>query len=126
MTEMNKDDAQKEAARMKRRSLLKAGAAIVPLAVTLHGGAAFAHVSSAGRCVSNLTDNLMIPQFKKKHNGTYKKIGMTNFKPSMADMTGRKINGIPEDHWNYVLREKMSGQTCLQSFMQSGEDRNAL
>ena len=124
MTEMNKNDAKKEDARIQRRKILKAGAVIAPLAVTLHGGAAFAHVSSAGRCVQNMKENLIIPKFKyKKRKKTYKVIGSENFSPSTMAKTGRKFNHVEEDHWDYVLREELAGQTCLQSFATSGENR---
>lgn len=41
-------------ARLHRRSLLKAGAIAVPVALTLHGGVPLAHADSAGLCVLDL------------------------------------------------------------------------
>jgi hypothetical protein len=36
--------------RMHRRSLLKAGAIVAPIALTLHGGVPLAHAESSGQC----------------------------------------------------------------------------
>ncbi len=126
MTKKNEDGAMMEMtdqARIRRRRILKAGAVIAPLAVTLHGGVAFAQVNSAGRCVEHLKDTLRIPTFSVDADGNYVQNGSVAFNPSPGAMTGRVIDGQPEDHWNYVIREQLAGQTCLQSFMASGETR---
>lgn len=106
--------------RIKRRKILKAGAAIAPLAITLHGGTAFATVNSSGRCAKNIKKNLReqgkkIPIYKngKKTNHS------THFDPKYG-RTGRFIGNPPfaETHWDYLRSEEGIDmeQSCMQSF----------
>lgn len=129
MTDMKKDDMKMnktDEKRIKRRSLLKAGAVIAPLAITLHGGVAFAQVNSAGRCIENMKTNVQIPLYEEVPlgSGTYQQTGTTvNFSPENTDFTGRfNVNGVPgpETHWQYIENEQLSGITCLQSYANAG------
>ncbi|MBL4603914.1 MAG: hypothetical protein JKY84_14305 [Emcibacteraceae bacterium] len=59
MTKVNDAEVNKSTGlsqRLHRRSLLKAGAVIAPIVVTLHGGVPLAHADSAGLCVMQLVD----------------------------------------------------------------------
>lgn len=118
MTEMNKDDAKENAtkdARTKRRSILKAGAVIAPLALTLHGGIPMAHASSTG-CVDDLITHVKIPIFESD-NGGFVWTGDTEpFSPSPASRTGRG----DETHWDYLVNEELFGASCLTSIQNSG------
>jgi len=125
MTDINKDDIKinKMEARIKRRSLLKAGAVIAPLAITLHGGVAMAQVASAGRCVEKLKTTETVPVDTVDGNGN----PVTNqvpFSPSQSAFTGRtNTNGTSETHWDYILKGNGHGMTCLQSFEAAGLPR---
>ena len=126
MTEINKEDTKgdmMEDGRIKRRRLLKMGAAIAPLAVTLHGGVAFAQVNSAGRCVENLKTRLSsegkeIPLFAKDHHGNYVLTGNSvPFDESLTATTGRlNIDHKLENHWEYLESQGEQVQSCMQSF----------
>ena len=126
MTEMNKKDLNKEITedvRLKRRKLLKAGAMAVPVAVTLHGGTAFAQVHSAYRCVDNIKNTLPsgIPQFDNDGN----QVGTTEFDP-VNGLTGRQItdshgNTQNETHWDYLNSQGIdSNHSCMNSFFSAG------
>ncbi len=59
MTKVNETKVEREeglAKRLHRRSLLKAGAVVAPIALTLHGGVPLAHADSAGLCVVKLME----------------------------------------------------------------------
>jgi len=59
MTKVNDEEVKCEeglSKRLHRRSLLKAGAVVAPIALTLHGGVPLAHADSAGLCVVQLMD----------------------------------------------------------------------
>lgn len=59
MTKVNETKVEREeglAKRLHRRSLLKAGAVVAPIALTLHGGVPLAHADSAGLCVIQLME----------------------------------------------------------------------
>jgi len=124
MTDMKKNDTimnKTDKKRIERRSLLKAGAVIAPLAVTLHGGVAFATVNSAGRCIENMKTHVKIPLFEDDNNGGYQSTGvMEDFSPENTALTGRFVGGQPETHWQYIENEQLSGLTCLQSFTNAG------
>ncbi len=126
MTDMKKDDMKMnktDEKRIKRRSLLKAGAVIAPLAITLHGGVAFAQVNSAGRCIEDMKTNVQIPLYEEVPigSGTYQQTGTSvNFSPDNNQFTGRFVGGQPETHWQYIENEQLSGITCLQSFANAG------
>ncbi len=124
MTDMKKDDLKMnktDEKRIKRRSLLKAGAVIAPLAITLHGGVAFAQVNSAGRCIENMRTNVQIPLFEDVGGGVYQQTGVSvDFSPDNTALTGRLVGGQPETHWQYIENEQLSGVTCLQSYANAG------
>lgn len=114
MTEIDKDNTM-ENLRIKRRSLLKAGAVIAPLALTLHGGISMAHASSTG-CVDDLKEHVRIPTFDGEGNPN----GDVPFDPENG-LTGRlNENGTPETHWDYLTNEELYGASCLQSIENSG------
>ena len=117
MTEINKDDVKKNAmeeTRLKRRSILKAGAVIAPLAVTLHGGIPLAHAASTG-CVQELVDNVTIPVYE---NGSYNMNNMVQFNPNAY--TGLIENGESESHWDYLIDKKLYGASCMTSIISTG------
>lgn len=126
MTEINNEDTKgdmMEDGRIKRRRLLKMGAAIAPLAVTLHGGVAFAQVNSAARCVENLKARLVsegkeIPVFEPDQNGNYVSTNHTiPFDESLTATTGRlNANNNLENHWEYLESQDEQVQSCMQSF----------
>ncbi len=128
MTEMNKKDLNKEITedvRLKRRKLLKAGAMAVPVAVTLHGGTAFAQVHSAYRCVDNLKGKLgPNPMPKFKADGVTVD-HMTQFDP-VNGLTGRQITEggqlKNETHWDYLQNElnEDTMHSCENSFFNAG------
>lgn len=118
MTDVNKDDIMKnnEEERLKRRRILKAGAAIAPLAVTLHGGNAMAAVISAS-CVDKMTGKLQIPKYEKSiENGSvvYTQVTTTGFDKNAK--TGRlTAGGADETHWNYISIPGNAGHSCYTS-----------
>ena len=70
MTEMNDKKITENTVadtRAKRRRILKAGAVIAPLAVTLHGGIPMAHASSAG-CIEDMEKHVKVPHYKVKEH----------------------------------------------------------
>lgn len=70
MTEMNDKKITENTVadtRAKRRRILKAGAVIAPLAVTLHGGIPMAHASSVG-CVEDMEKHVKVPHYKVKEH----------------------------------------------------------
>jgi len=115
MTEINSDDIRtdKKKARIKRRSLLKAGAMAAPLAITLYGGISLAHADSTD-CVEQLEKNVEVPHFDASGN----KDGKESFNPETG-FTGRTIGGKPETHWDYITKEDKTGASCLQSIQSS-------
>lgn len=118
MTEINRDDTKvsKMEARVKRRSLLKAGVIAAPLAMTLHGGISMAHADSAS-CVKELEDHVTVPHY----DDTGHKDGEERFNPREG-FTGRvNPDGRTEEtHWDYLENEDISGASCLQSLEDSG------
>ncbi len=124
MTKMNKDEASEntpEDARIKRRSILKAGAVIAPLALTLHGGIPMAHASSTG-CVEDLKLHVDIPNYSDPDgDGIFELTGTTtNFDPD-SGVTGRENpDGTSETHWQYLQNEELFGASCLTSIQNSG------
>ncbi len=138
MTNMNKDDAEKNAAeeaRIKRRSILKAGAVIAPLALTLHGGIPLAQAMSTD-CLQELHENLLIPNFVPNYDDDHHDDGHddhhtgyildpnkppTPFDPYNQLTTGRQFEGEdPETHWDYLIREDLYGVSCLTSVVNTG------
>lgn len=125
MTEINNEDTKgdmMEDVRIKRRRLLKIGAAVAPLAITLHGGVAFAQVNSAGRCVENLKARLIsegkeIPTFEFD-GSEYVLTGDTiPFDESLTATTGRlNASNNLENHWEYLESQGEQVQSCMQSF----------
>jgi len=133
MTDIKEDDMKinKMEARIKRRSLLKAGAVIAPLAITLHGGAAMAQVASAGRCVETMKTTVKVPVNRLDESGAPILDGdgipvtdQVDFSPSVSAFTNRNNDdGSPETHWDYILKGNADGMTCLQSFDSAGLPR---
>jgi len=112
MTEINSDDTRtdKKKTRIKRRSLLRAGAVAAPLAITLYGGISLAHANSTD-CVEALERTKEIPHFDDKG----KQDGERDFNPRFG-VTGRTVDNMPETHWDYLMKQKEgSGASCLQS-----------
>ncbi len=125
MTEENKNKTMinvVKGSRLNRRSMLKAGAVAVPLAITLHGGIPMAHAASGG-CVQDMKDHVTVPQFKLGDDGiTYEvdhDLPALQFDP-VGGITGRVIGGETETHWDYITNEELFGASCLQSFENSG------
>ena len=125
MTEENKNKTTMSNAintRLNRRSMLKAGAVVVPLAITLHGGIPVAHAASGG-CVEDMETRITVPQFKLGDDGvTYEvnhDLPALPFDP-VAGETGRIIDGLDETHWDYITNEELFGASCLQSFENAG------
>jgi len=117
MTDINKDDMKinKMEARIKRRSLLKAGAIAAPLAMTLHGGIPMAHADSAS-CVEELKNHVEVPHYDD--NGH--KDGEERFNPDSGFTNRLNHDGTPETHWDYLENEDLTGASCLQSLENSG------
>ncbi|PCJ38546.1 MAG: hypothetical protein COA81_12870 [Alphaproteobacteria bacterium] len=111
MTGKKEDSAKNKDLRLKRRSILKAGAVIAPLAITLHGGISVAHANSA-TCVDQMVANdVQIPLFNA--DGTSK--GITErFNPE-SGLTGKVINSNPQTHWEYIQTGVMGFTSCLTS-----------
>jgi len=140
MTEEHKSDKMIKAIehnRIKRRSLLKAGAAVAPLAITLHGGLAMASVTSAG-CVEDLEKHIEVPHYELDTpddgtglHETYHRSSSDHdqkFDPEFGK-TGRKIHdkdGLlkEESHWDYIINEESTGASCLQSFANKGYEHH--
>ncbi len=111
MTRINKDIAKNGDLRLKRRSILKAGAVIAPLAITLHGGISVAHANSA-TCVDQMVANdVQVPLFNA--DGTPK--GITEQFNPQSGLTGKVINGVPQTHWEYIETGVMGYTSCLTS-----------
>lgn len=128
MTKMNRNDAKNniaDAARIKRRSILKAGAVVAPLALTLHGGIPLAHAASSG-CLDDLRLHVKVPNFipdlENSNNGktVYKWDGEDPVAFAPEQTTGREINGVIETHWDYLKNEEVFGASCLTSIENSG------
>lgn len=127
MTEINKNATKKKSAleeRIKRRSILKAGAVIAPLALTLHGGIPMAHANSTG-CLEELNKNIQVPNFIPNSNNTGyiqdPNNPTTRFDPFNQLTTGRQFAGEgPETHWDYLIREDLYGVSCLASMTNAG------
>jgi len=130
MTEIKKDDAEtsgKTKARIKRRSVLKAGAVIAPLAITLHGGIPLAHAASAA-CDVKMAGQQIIPEFtsKQKQNGEYKNepTGRMLGYQGTRGKTGRVFNsphrGYEETHWDYIKQTDVAGHSCYNSITIAG------
>jgi len=122
MTEMKKNEPKMKKAvntRIKRRSLLKAGAVIAPLAITLHGGIPLAHAASAN-CIDDMETRIKVPTFTTNDGGqTYQRNGEQLFNAETG-LTGRMVGGNPETHWEYIVEEDLFGASCLQSFKNTG------
>lgn len=120
MTKMNKDNANKnalEAGRIKRRSILKAGAVIAPLALTLHGGTSLAFAGSVN-CLAELETHVKVPNFEPDGMGGFAWNGTTTpFDPiDEGHFTGRlNPDGSLESHWDYLINEELYGASCIQS-----------
>ncbi|VAV88136.1 hypothetical protein MNBD_ALPHA02-1668 [hydrothermal vent metagenome] len=111
MTGTKEDSAKNEDLRLKRRSILKAGAVIAPLAITLHGGISVAHANSA-TCVDQMVANdVQIPLFEA--DGTPK--GITEQFNPQTGLTGNVINNVPQTHWEYIETGVMGYTSCLSS-----------
>ena len=124
MTEENKNKTMISKAkntRINRRNILKAGAIVAPLAITLHGGIPMAHAASGG-CVEDMANHVTVPQFKLGVDGTYEvnhDLPALQFDP-VGGVTGRVIDGETETHWDYITNEELFGASCLQSFENKG------
>lgn len=124
MTEINKDDNNKttDDMRAKRRLILKAGAAIAPLAVTLYGGIPLAHAASAS-CEEKMTNNgFQIPNYDPE-TGEY--TGTITYGHNIH--TGRMLNsgmnsGKPETHWDFISIEGNPGHSCFNSLNPNGNE----
>ncbi len=114
MTEVKKDNAtthKKTEVRLRRRSLLKAGAVIAPLAITLHGGISLAHANSA-TCVDKMvTNGVQIPILNPDGSPT----GVTELFNPESGLTGQIINGQSQTHWEYIETGVMGYTSCLTS-----------
>lgn len=120
--------------RINRRRMLKAGAVIAPLAITLHGGIPMAHAASTG-CVEDMKKHVKIPHYehdehddhddKDSHDDSYHKSGDEESFDPKNGVTGRIIededgSDKEETHWDYIINEEEFGASCLQSFEDSG------
>ena len=125
MTEENKNKttiSNAKNTRINRRSMLKAGAIVAPLAITLHGGIPMAHATSSG-CVEDMETRITVPQFKLGEDGITFEVNhdlpALPFDP-VSGITGRVIEGQNETHWDYIVNEELFGASCLQSFENTG------
>ncbi|WP_339864237.1 hypothetical protein [Paremcibacter congregatus] len=120
MTDVNKDDVinKSDEERLKRRRILKAGAVIAPLAVTLHGGNAMAQVVSA-TCVEKMEGQLIIPQFEETSPGQFTEVGKQEFSEFPMQATTGRPNpsnpAVPETHWDYISLQDSPGHSCYNS-----------
>ena len=115
-------------ARINRRKILKAGAVIAPLAVTLHSGVPLAHAASAA-CDVKMDWQKIIPEFEavKNHDGTYTntKTGKILGYRGTAGKTGRILEfGIEETHWDYISQPGVTGHSCYNSIVITGGTPN--
>lgn len=89
--------------RLSRRRLLKTGAVMAPLALTLHGGIPLAHADSAGLCVLHLEE--------LAQEGD----------PTLQLPLGPQGQLVPfdggiESHWEYITADSSRhGYSCLNS-----------
>ncbi|VAW00144.1 hypothetical protein MNBD_ALPHA01-675 [hydrothermal vent metagenome] len=116
MTEMKIDNAtinEKTETRLRRRSILKAGAVIAPLAITLHGGISLAHANSA-TCVDKMVANqVQVPKLNPDGSMT----GVTEIFNPESGLTGQMINGHAQTHWEYIETGVMGYTSCLTSII---------
>ena len=116
-----------EKTRLKRRSILKTGAVIAPLAVSLHSGAAMAQVLSAA-CDVKMQGRSIIPTYttQPQSGGGYinSPTGNTIGYQGTAGKTGRKFDspvlGHEETHWEYISDPAHTGHSCYTSIMDTG------
>lgn len=118
MTEKNSNDMKinEKEARIKRRSLLKAGMVAAPLAMTLHGGIPLAHAESTD-CVEELEKHIEIPH---DDDGDGVSDRTEPFDPETGLTGGTNSDGTSETHWDYLINKDKVGASCLQSIEDSG------
>lgn len=125
--------------RLHRRSLLKAGAVVAPIALTLHGGVPLAHADSSGSCIFELYDiandpnhpnheDMLIPMNPKNGHfatvinghvndpgggGTYP----DNYPDNYPDGTYLEpFNPTNEEHWKFIAQSPANyGYSCIVS-----------
>ena len=108
---------QEQAKRQSRRRVLKTGAAMAPLALTLSTGNAFAtgnHAVSGAACVSRVKqksrqghEGLQIP---REHRSWMSR----NHRYQRPDRTAH-FNDADENHWDYLKKHNGDECSCLQS-----------
>jgi len=110
--------------RLSRRRLLKTGAAMAPLALTIHGGIPLAHADSAGLCVRQLEEladlgdpRMQIPtklngQLHDSDDGESERYGQSD----NDEEEKVPFNSEVESHWKYIKSDSSRhGYSCLNS-----------
>ncbi|MBT6328427.1 MAG: hypothetical protein HOJ34_01475, partial [Kordiimonadaceae bacterium] len=115
--------------RLHRRSLLKAGAIVAPIALTLHGGVPLAHADSSGSCIIelwNIGENPSHPNYEDMQipmnpkNGHFQTVtnglGNPNGGTYPADTDWQAFNPTNEEHWKYIAESPANyGYSCIVS-----------
>lgn len=117
--------------RLHRRSLLKAGAIVAPIALTLHGGVPLAHADSSGSCIIELFnigqdsthpnyEDMQIPMNPK--NGHFATVINGHVNDPGAGTTypdgtyWEPFNPTNEEHWQYITESPANyGYSCIVS-----------
>jgi hypothetical protein len=100
MTEMNDKKISENTVgdmRAKRRRILKAGAVIAPLAITLHGGIPMAHASSVG-CIEDMEKHIKVPHFKVKEHDDGDDDDDDNSSGSSSSSSSHSSSGSSSSH----------------------------